>query len=97
MDWAREIRGTASSANEVTPAAASARIVSGAVSGDRKPTSTVSPPSRSISLCEGRCTLATRSAPQTAAASDAIVAPASSNSESGIRASPPAPASITTS
>jgi hypothetical protein len=35
MDWAREIRGTNSSENAVTPAAAAASIFSPAVVGDK--------------------------------------------------------------
>ena len=59
IDWAREMRGIASMAKLVTPASASARTVSAAVSGARKPISTEPRPRRPISSADGGATLAT--------------------------------------
>ena len=61
IDWARVMRGIASIAKLVTPASASARTVSSAVSGWRKPTSTEPRPSRPISSALGGATFATTS------------------------------------
>jgi hypothetical protein len=87
------MRGIASTANDVTPCDASARVVSGSVSGARKPISTLSEPSRPMSSVPGARTTATTSADQ----ASPIVAPASSYSESGWWARSPAPDSTTTS
>src|SRR5947209_5378184 len=94
MAWAREMRGMASMASAVAPAEASARVVSGAPSGLRKPMRTVPEPSREISSLLGAATLATTAPLQT---SSLIVAPASSKSASGRRAAAPAPGWTTTS
>ena len=64
MDWAREMRGIASIAKLVTPASASARTVSAAVSGARKPISTEPRERRPISSAEGGATFATTSPDQ---------------------------------
>ena len=61
IDWARVMRGIASMAKLVTPRSASARTVSVAVSGWRKPISTEPSPSRPISSALGGATLATTS------------------------------------
>ena len=61
MDCARVMRGMASMAKEVTPASASALEVSPAVSGWRKPISTVPLSMRPISSALGGATLATTS------------------------------------
>ena len=61
IDWARVMRGIASMAKLVTPRSASARTVSEAVSGWRKPISTESGPRRAISSELGGATFATTS------------------------------------
>ena len=61
IDCARLIRGTASIAKLVTPAAASARTPSPFVSGCRNPISTPSPFSRAVSSAVGGATLTTTS------------------------------------
>ena len=61
IDCARVMRGMASIAKLVTPRSASARTVSAAVSGWRKPTSTEPSASRPISSALGGATFTTTS------------------------------------
>src|SRR4029079_10970867 len=87
------MRGIASIANAVTLPSASARVVSGDVSGARNPTRIELSPSLPISSRVGATTFTTTSALH----GSPILAPASSNSSSGISAASPAPDSTTTS
>src|SRR5690349_14889070 len=91
------MRGIASMAKAVTPALASARVVSGEVSGARNAISTEPSGSVSISSDVGAVTRATTFAPSSAESPCAMRAPASSNRASGISARSPAPLSTTTS
>src|SRR3954465_5146757 len=90
------MRGIASTANAVTPASASARVVSTLVKGPRKPISTEPRSSRPISSMLGARTTATTSAPQ-ASAAEPTVTPASVYARSGMCDSSPAPDSTTAS
>ncbi len=90
------IRGIASIAKLVTPASASARLVSAEVSGARWPIRTWPERSLSISSLVGSATLTTTSAPQ-AASPGPTPAPASVYSGSGWPAPSPAPDSTATS
>ena len=95
IDCARVMRGMASMAKDVTPASASALAVSGAVSGWRKPISTLPSRRRPISSSLGGATLATTSPAKPWPA--VTLAPASSKAESGMWEDSPAPGSSTTS
>src|SRR3954454_14989147 len=90
------MRGMASTANAVTPASARARVVSGFVSGPRKPISTEPLRRRPISSVVGARTTATTSAPQ-ASAAEPTLTPASVYAWSGMCESSPAPDSTTAS
>src|SRR4051812_2592335 len=87
MAWAREMRGMASMAKAVAPALASARTVSGAPSGLRKPMRIELLPRRWASSAVA-APLTPPSASQT---SSEISAPASAKVSSGIDAPAPAP------
>lgn len=69
IDWAREIRGTASRASAVTPARASAVSSSGDWAGASRATTVAPRRSRAISVSEGGFTFRTRSASQATPAS----------------------------
>src|SRR5690606_26904923 len=90
--WARETRGTASTANARTPALRSAATPSVLVAGARRPTNTAPDASRSTSAGLGADTVSTMSAPQGSPSS----APARSYSSSSYHAPAPAPGSQTT-
>src|SRR3954454_5331430 len=87
------MRGIDSMAKAVTPARFRASAFSGLESGARNPTYVCPSRSRATSSELGGATLTTTSAPQ----GSPIVAPASVNSSSGMRAAWPAPDSTTTS
>ena len=96
IDWAREMRGTASMARAVTPRAASASSSSGLNAGASRPTIVAPGSSPAISASVGAFTLST-SPLASASAPSTIVAPASRYASSANDDARPAPASTTTS
>ena len=76
MAWARVVRGTFSMARAMTPRAASASRSGRDWAGCSIPTSSRPAGSRSTSSAEGRCTVASTSAPSRASVADPRVAPA---------------------
>ena len=93
--WAREMRGTASIAIAVTPAAASLSTSAGLRAGCARLTRIAPGRSCAISSSEGALIFVTMSAPQTVAGW-ATVAPAAANAASSKLARAPAPASTAT-
>ena len=96
IDWAREIRGTASIASAVTPAAPSRSTSSGLRAGAIRLMTVAPGRSRPISSSVGALTLTSTSLDHTSSAGTTRT-PASVKATSGWSAAAPAPCSTTTS
>src|SRR6476619_197498 len=94
MDWAREMRGTSSIANAVTPQSRRSRTVAGSWLVGRNETVAAPRASRRIASVASGWTDTTRSAVSSARSS--MAAPASTNSSSPMSAWCPAPGSTLT-
>ena len=96
IDWAREMRGTASSASAVIPRVASDSTKSGRNAGLSRAMRVAPSASRAISSGVGASTLSTISDAH-ASAAETTAAPDAAYSASGNDDAAPAPASTTTS